>query len=73
MTTVRIGKAAECLPLLFRTLPKVFVEHLFPARGMEVGGVRYDTVEVKKDGVVLVAIDPLALGLPHKSLSYPGT
>jgi hypothetical protein len=42
---------------------------------MQVGGVRYHTVEVKKDGVVLVAIDYApALGLPHESLSsYPRT
>jgi hypothetical protein len=37
---------------------------------VQVGGVRYHTVEVKKNGVVLVAIDYApALGLPHRSLS----
>jgi hypothetical protein len=55
---------------MLRTVPKVFVEHLFPTCGMEVGGVRYYTVEVKKRGLVLVATDTLALGLPHEALSY---
>jgi hypothetical protein len=32
---------------------------------VEVGGVCYYTVEVKEDGVVLVAIDLIALGLWH--------
>src|SRR4030095_7594806 len=40
---------------LFRTLLKVLLKHLFPTRGVEVGGVRYHTVEVEEDGVVLVA------------------
>ncbi|MGZ3302119.1 MAG: hypothetical protein ACXVBG_14530, partial [Isosphaeraceae bacterium] len=67
-------EGAECFTSLLRALPKIFVEHLFPTRGVEVSGIGYYTVEVKKDGVVLVAIHTLALGLPHESLSrYPRT
>jgi hypothetical protein len=36
---------------------------------MEVGGVRYYAIEIKEGGVVLIAIDALALWLPHESLS----
>jgi hypothetical protein len=39
------------------TRPQVLVEHLFPTRRVEAGGVCYHTVEIKKDGVVLVAGD----------------
>src|SRR6516165_6518895 len=54
---------------LRRTLLKVFVKHLFPTRRMYAGGVGDHAVEVKKDGIVLVAADALAIGLPHGSLS----
>src|SRR5262249_28215449 len=30
------------------------------------GGVRYYTIQVEQDGVVLAAVDPLALGLRHE-------
>jgi hypothetical protein len=56
-----------------RTLLKIFVEHLFPTRRVEAGGVRYHAVEVKKDGVVVVAADALAIRLPHGSLSFNST
>ena len=59
------------LPLVPRTLLKIFVEHLFPTRRVD-AGVRYHAVEVKKDGVVLVAADALAIRLPHGSLSSRG-
>src|SRR5215470_16509310 len=60
----------KCFASLRRTLLKVFVEHLFPTRCMNVGGVRYHTVEVKKYGVVPLASDhAAALGLPHRPLS----
>jgi hypothetical protein len=36
---------------------------------MYAGGVGDHAVEVKKDGIVLVAADALAIGLPHWSLS----
>ena len=50
-------EGTKCFASLRRTLLKVLVEHLFPTRRVQVGGVRYHTVEVKKDGVVLVAGD----------------
>src|SRR6516164_7911237 len=50
-------KGAECFASLRCTLQEVLVEHLFPRRRMQVGGVRDDTVEVEQDGVVLVAGD----------------
>ena len=55
------SKGRNASPLCARTLPKVFVEHLLPTRRVEAGGVGYYTVEIKKDGVVLVAVDALAL------------
>src|SRR5215468_404453 len=61
---------AKCFACLRRALLKVLVEHLFPTGRVDVGGVRYHTVEVKKDGVVPVAGDHTpAVGLPHRSLS----
>src|SRR5262249_4114112 len=61
---------AKCFASLRRTLLKVLVEHLFPTGRVEAGGVRYHTVEVEKDGVVLVAGDHApAVGLPHRTLS----
>src|SRR5262245_15936578 len=55
---------------LRRAFLEVFVEHLFPARRMQLGGVGNHAIEVKKHGLVLVAADdaPLAL-LPHRSNS----
>src|SRR5262249_13729407 len=61
---------AKCFAFLRRALLKVLVEHLLPTGRVEAGGVRYDTVEVEKHGVVLVAGDhALAVGLPHRTLS----
>jgi hypothetical protein len=40
---------------------------------VEAGGVRYHAIEVKKDGVVVVAADALAIRLPHGSLSFNST
>src|SRR5262249_35230514 len=50
---------------------EVRIEHLFPTRGVQAGGVRYHAVEVKQDGVVPVAGDqgPGPGGLRHGSLS----
>src|SRR6516162_9721489 len=62
-------EGAECFSSLPRTLLKIFVEHLFPTPRVNVGGVCYHAVEVKKDGIVLVAADALAIRLPHGSLS----
>jgi hypothetical protein len=67
-TSPRIARA-KCVPFLFRTLPKVFVKHLLPTDRVESGSVRYYTIEIKKNGVVLVTIDALALGPRHESLS----
>jgi hypothetical protein len=50
-------EGAKCFASLSRTLLKVLVEHLLPTPRVEVGGVRHHTVEVKNDGVVLVAGD----------------
>src|SRR5262249_31162861 len=62
-------EGAKCFASLRRTLLKVLVEHLFPTGRVEAGGVRYHTVEVEKDGVVLVARDHApAVGL-HRPLS----
>jgi hypothetical protein len=52
-----------------RTLLKIFVEHLFPTRRVDAGGIRYHAVEIKEDGVVLIAADALAIRLPHEPLS----
>ena len=55
-----------------RALLKVLVEHLFPTSRVQVGGVRYHPVQVKKDGVVLAAGDHTsAHGLSHRSLPVP--
>src|SRR5438105_861216 len=35
---------------------QVRIEHLFPTRRMEAGGIRDHTVEVKQDGVELLAV-----------------
>jgi hypothetical protein len=64
-------EGAEYVPSLLCTLLKIFVEHLFPTPRVKGGGVRYHTVEIKKDGVVLVATDALAIRLRHGSLSFP--
>src|SRR5262245_303040 len=48
-------EGAKCFSSLRRTLLKILVEHLFPTLRVEFGGVRYHTVKVKKDGIVLVA------------------
>src|SRR5262245_22771837 len=63
-------EGAKCFASLRRALLKVLVEHLFPTGCVEVSGVRYHTVEVKEDGVVLVAGDHApAVGLLHRPLS----
>src|SRR5262249_32634411 len=63
-------KGAKCFAALRRTLVKVLIEHLLPTRRVQVGGVGYHTVEVKKDGVIFFAGDYApALGLSHRSLS----
>jgi hypothetical protein len=51
---------------------QIFVEHLLPTGRVEGGGVGYDTIEIKEDGIVPLAVDAHALGLWHESLScYP--
>ena len=62
-------EGAKCFPFCARTLLKIFVEHLFPTRRVEAGGVRYHAVEVKKDGVVLVAADALLSDCMDRLLS----
>jgi hypothetical protein len=59
-------EGAKRFPFLFRTLLKIFVEHLLPTRRVEAGGVRYYAVGVKKDGVVLVTVDVLALAARYE-------
>src|SRR6516225_4285583 len=55
---------------LGRAFLEVFVEHLFPTGGVQLGGVANHTIEVKKDCVVPVATDcVLVVRLPHRSLS----
>src|SRR5262245_44501489 len=64
----------KCFASLRGTLLKVFIEHLFPARRVDLRSVRNYAVEIKKDRVVPVTIDyARALGLSHRSLSrYKG-
>jgi hypothetical protein len=51
-------------------LLKVFIEHFFPARRVDLRSVRNYTVEIKQDRVVPVTVDhAFALGLSHRSLS----
>src|SRR6516164_9321840 len=51
------------------TLLKIFIEHLFPARRVDLRSVRNYTVEIKQDRVVSVTVDrAFALGLSHRSL-----
>jgi hypothetical protein len=60
----------KCFASLRRTLLKVFVEHLFPTRRVNVGRVRYHTIEVKKYGIVPLPSDHAsALGQLHRTLS----
>jgi hypothetical protein len=64
-------KGAKCFASLGCTLLKVFVEHLFPTRRMDAGGIRDHTVEVEQNGVVLVTSDnALNFGLQHRSFLY---
>src|SRR5262249_8464330 len=72
MESVVRGKIAgtEGFASLRRAFLEVFVEHLFPTGGMQLGGVGNHAIEVKKDGVVPVAADcVLVVGLPHRSCS----
>src|SRR5262249_15757896 len=50
------------------TLVKVFIEHLFPARRVDLRSVRNYAVEIKQDRVVPVTVDhACALGPSHRS------
>jgi hypothetical protein len=49
-----------------RTFLKVFVEHLFPTSGVELGGIGNHTVEVKKDGIILITVDHPTFRLRHR-------
>src|SRR5262249_27103984 len=50
------------------TLAKVFIEHLFPARRVDLRSVRNYAVEIKQDRVVPVTVDhACALGPSHRS------
>src|SRR5262249_22259075 len=64
----------KCFASLRGTLLKIFIEHLFPARRVDLRSVRNYAVEIKKDRVVPVTVDHArALGLSHRSLSrYKG-
>jgi hypothetical protein len=63
-------KGAKCFASLRCTLLKVFVEHLFPARRVDAGGIRDHSVEIEQNSVVLVACDcPIGLGLLRWCLS----
>src|SRR5262245_44611548 len=60
----------KCFASLRGTLLKVFIEHLFPARRVDLRSVRNYAVEIKQDRVVSVTIDHArALGLSHRSRS----
>jgi hypothetical protein len=63
-------EGTKCLPSPRCALPEVFVEHLFPTRGVDAGGVGDHTVEIEQDGVVpLAGTRGFAFGLLHRSLS----
>src|SRR6516164_2421943 len=64
-------EGSKCFTSLVRTFLKVFVEHLFPTRRVELGGIRNHTVEVKEHCFVLTAADqaPVLGLLPHRSHS----
>jgi hypothetical protein len=52
---------------------KILIEHLLPTGRVKGGGIGNDTIEIKEDSIVPLAVDALALGLRHESLScYPG-
>src|SRR6516162_6289080 len=60
----------KCFAFLRRTLLKVLVEHLFPRRRVNAGGVGDRTIKVEQDGIVPVSGDrTLGIGLWHFSLS----
>src|SRR4029434_10580587 len=67
-------KGPKWFASLRRTLLKVVVEHLFPARRVDFRSIRDHTIEVKKDRVVPVTVDhTCALRLLHRLLScYKG-
>ena len=61
-------EGAKCFASLASTFLKVFVEHLFPTGGVQLGSIRDHAVEVKKHGVVLIAADHVsAVRLLHRS------
>ena len=61
-------EGAKCFAPLRRTLLKVLVEHLFPARRVHACSVGNHTVKVEQNGIVPLAGDlTLALGLLHRS------
>jgi hypothetical protein len=61
----------KCFASLRCALLKVFIEHFFPARRVDLRSVRNHTVEIKQDRVVPVAVDhACALGPSHRSLSF---
>src|SRR5262245_52900406 len=68
MKTVVRGKIerAKGFASLVRTFLKVFVEHLFPTRRVELGGIRNHTVEVEEHGVVLITVDHSNFRLRHR-------
>src|SRR5215469_11531103 len=61
-------EGTKCLASLHRSLLKILVKHLFPARRVYAGGVGDHAVEVEQHGIVLVSGDrTLALRLPPRS------
>jgi len=59
-------EGAKRFPSLCRPSLQIRVKHVFPTFSMQVGGVRYYAVEVKKDGIVTIPGQRMAsLGLLH--------
>jgi Tfp pilus assembly protein PilO len=47
----------KCFVSLIRSLPKIIIEHLLPARGMQAGRVSDHAVKVEQNRVVMLASD----------------
>src|SRR4029077_11525044 len=60
---------AKGFAVAHRPFPEILVEHLFPARGVQAGGVGDHAVEVEQDRIEFLAADlTFALALSHRSL-----
>jgi hypothetical protein len=66
---VIIGKieGAKRFTPVCRALSQIFVEHLFPARGVYSGSIGYYTFEVEKDRIVSIAGDHMRAVFVHRA------